>query len=228
MKALFPLQSGNPQLVCPGHRGGKIFQTNAYNPVTGAVYSPVSSTCTNFKIIPLDVSGNGLDNSDLVHMEGSNGQVGRLAAVSAATGRVLWVYDQRAALGSVLTTAGRLVFVGDLHRHFLALDAETGDVLWKVPLSAPVDWLSHQLRDRWEAAYSRGRGGRRYRNAHDGRVIPGTEIGEREQRPHGVCTRRLICSEDLKLIWGFHQRIARIERKERVGFSRANPTLSAT
>ena len=137
-EGIIPTAMGQSQLVCPGHRGGKIFQTNAYNPVIGAVYSPVSSTCTNFKVVPLDVSGNGLDNSDLVHMEGSNGQVGRLAAVSAATGSVLWVYDQRAALGSVLTTAGRLVFVGDLHRNFLALDAETGNVLWKVPLSAPV------------------------------------------------------------------------------------------
>jgi alcohol dehydrogenase (cytochrome c) len=64
--------------------------------------------------------------------------VGRLVAVSGATGEVLWTYDQRAALGSVLTTAGGLVFVGDLHRYFRALDGRTGRLLWEVPLSAPV------------------------------------------------------------------------------------------
>jgi alcohol dehydrogenase (cytochrome c) len=135
---LIPTTIGETQLVCPGHRGGKMFQTNAYNPLTGAVYSPVSSTCTNFKVVPLNVSGNGLDNSDLRHMQGSNGLVGRLVATSAATGRTLWTYNQRAALGSVLTTAGKLVFVADLHRNFLALDADNGNLIWKVPLSAPV------------------------------------------------------------------------------------------
>ena len=38
----------------------------------------------------------------------------------------------------MLTTAGGLVFVGDLHRYFRALDADTDDVLRETPLSAPV------------------------------------------------------------------------------------------
>lgn len=137
-EAIIPAAIGDTRLVCPGHRGGKMFQAKAYNPITAAVYSPVSSTCTNFKVVPLEESGNGLDDSDLRHMEGSNGQVGRLVAASAATGRTLWEYNQRAALGSVLTTASGLVFVADLHRNFFALDANNGKPLWKVPLSAPV------------------------------------------------------------------------------------------
>jgi len=75
---------------------------------------------------------------EIFHMQGTNEQVGRLAAVSASTGELVWQYDQRAALGSVLTTGGGLVFVGDLHRYFRALDAQSGEVLWEVPLSAPV------------------------------------------------------------------------------------------
>jgi alcohol dehydrogenase (cytochrome c) len=31
-----------------------------------------------------------------------------------------------------------LVFAGDFHRYFRALDAQTGEVLWEVPLSGPV------------------------------------------------------------------------------------------
>jgi len=38
----------------------------------------------------------------------------------------------------VLTTGGGLVFAGDFHRHFRAFDAQTGEVLWEVPLSGPV------------------------------------------------------------------------------------------
>ena len=135
---LIPKEIGEAPLVCPGMRGGKLFQTDAYNPTTNALYSPVSNTCSIFEVVALDVIDSGVDYDRIEHMQGSNGQVGRLTAVSAATGELLWTYDQRAALGSVLTTAGGLVFVGDLHRYFRALDADTGSVLWETPLSAPV------------------------------------------------------------------------------------------
>jgi alcohol dehydrogenase (cytochrome c) len=136
--ALIPKQIGDNRIVCPGMRGGKLFQTDAYSPATGTIYSPVSNECTNYEVVPLDVNVSGVDYSKIFHMEGSDGNVGRLAAIDASTGKVLWNHDQRAALGSVLTTAGGLVFVGDLHRYFMALDAKTGDVLWRIPLGSPV------------------------------------------------------------------------------------------
>jgi alcohol dehydrogenase (cytochrome c) len=129
---------GGKQLVCPGMRGGKLFQTHAYSPKTKAVYSPVSNACTNFDIVPLDVSASGVRYDTIAHMDGSNGKVGRLVATSAETGKALWTHDQRAAIGSILTTAGDLVFAGDFHRYFRAFDAESGKVLWEIPLSAPV------------------------------------------------------------------------------------------
>jgi len=137
-EGLIPENTGDVTLVCPGVRGGRLFQTNAYNPDTNAIYSVVSNECTNFKVIPLEVSSQGVDLSDIQHMQGTEGNVGRLSAVSASTGDVLWEHDQRAAMGSVLTTAGDLVFVGDLHRYFRAFDAKNGQVLWEMPLSAPV------------------------------------------------------------------------------------------
>jgi alcohol dehydrogenase (cytochrome c) len=135
---LIPREIGEAPLVCPGMRGGKLFQTNAYNPITRAIYSPISNECTVFEVVPLDVSVSGANYDDIRHMPGTDGQVGRLAAVAAESGELLWTYDQRAALGSVLTTAGGLVFFGDLHRYFKAVDALTGRVLWETPLSAPV------------------------------------------------------------------------------------------
>jgi len=136
--SLIPQKIGDNQIVCPGMRGGKLFQTDAYNPTTNTLYSPVSNECTNYEVVSLDTNVGGVDYSKIFHMQDSDGQVGRLAAVSASTGDVLWNYDQRAALGSVLTTGGGLVFVGDLHRYFRALDAMTGEVLWDIPLSSPV------------------------------------------------------------------------------------------
>jgi alcohol dehydrogenase (cytochrome c) len=135
---IIPKAIGVKQLVCPGMRGGKLFQSHSYNPRTNALYSPVSNACTNFEVVPLEVNASGVNWDKMEHMPGSNGNVGRLAAVSAATGKVLWTFDQRAALGSVLTTGGGLVFIGDLYRYFRALSADTGKVLWETPLSGPV------------------------------------------------------------------------------------------
>ena len=135
---IIPKEIGTSQMVCPGMRGGKLFQTNAYNPGTNAIYSPVTNACSIFEVVPLDVEASGVDYDRIVHMEGSGGMVGRLVAVSASTGEILWTHDQRAAMGSVLTTGGGLVFAGDLHRTFRAFDAEDGRVLWQIPLSGPV------------------------------------------------------------------------------------------
>ena len=135
---IIPREVRTSQLVCPGMRGGKLFQTDAYNPRTNTIYSPVSNECISFKILPLEVSVSGVDYGRIEHMEGAAGKVGRLTAVSASTGQLLWTYDQRAAIGSVLTTGGGLVFAGDFYRHFRAFDAQTGEVLWELPLSGSV------------------------------------------------------------------------------------------
>ena len=136
-EAIIPKKVGTSQVVCPGMRGGKLIQTHAFSPRTGAVYSPVSNSCSTFDIVPLEEEPSGV-RYRVAPMNAAGGKVGRLTAVSARTGEILWTYDQRAAMGFVLTTAGGLVFAGDFHRYFRAFDDETGKVLWEIPLSGPV------------------------------------------------------------------------------------------
>lgn len=136
---IIPTTPSGSAVVCPGMRGGKIFQASAYNPQADAIYSSVSLACSNFEILPVVQNPQGFNWDLMEPMPGSNGNVGRLAAVRASTGALLWTYDQRVPMGSVLTTAGGLVFAGDFHRYFRAFDAGTGDVLWEVPLQGPVE-----------------------------------------------------------------------------------------
>lgn len=158
-EAIIPKEIGSTQEVCPGMRGGKLIQTNAYSPQTKALYSPVNNSCSIFEVVPLEVNASGV-RYKIAPMKGSGGKVGRLTAVSAPTGKVLWTHEQSAAIGSVLTTAGGLVFAGDFHRYFRAFDAETGKVLWNVPLSAPVTGypISYAVEDRQYVAVAVGGG----------------------------------------------------------------------
>ena len=65
--------------------------------------------------------------------------VGRIDAINLSTGVQAWHYEQRAAmLGTAVSTAGGLVFAGDIDRRFMAFDDETGEVVWQTIVSGPV------------------------------------------------------------------------------------------
>ncbi len=63
--------------------------------------------------------------------------MGTLYATSVETGKTLWKYEQRAAMMSLLSTAGGLIFGGDTNGRFRAFDQRTGRVLWEVSLGSP-------------------------------------------------------------------------------------------
>ena len=59
--------------------------------------------------------------------------------INMTTGEMKRIYSQAApGNGSALTTAGDLLFWGDLNRRFRAFDADTGKVLWEVPVGGMV------------------------------------------------------------------------------------------
>ena len=62
-----------------------------------------------------------------------------MEAINITTGRALWKHERRTIISSgSLTTDGGLVIGGDASRRVVAWQAQTGDMLWALPLSAAI------------------------------------------------------------------------------------------
>jgi alcohol dehydrogenase (cytochrome c) len=130
--------------VCPSLGGGKNWPSGAYSPVTRVMYQPQQNMCmlltgSTDKPTPAD----GYATSWIIvqdpAVKSEPYPVGRLDAVSIESGRTLWLHQQRAGmLGSLVATAGGLVFGGDVDRRFMAFDDRTGEVRWQTILNGPV------------------------------------------------------------------------------------------
>lgn len=113
-----------------------------YHEPTGTLIAPLSQTCleNNAREVALVEGGGGLASSRrFFEMPGSDGNMGKLGAYNVDTLEEVWKFEQRASYHTgTVSTAGNLVFAGDLDRYFRAHDVENGDVLWEVRLGTSV------------------------------------------------------------------------------------------
>ncbi len=108
----------------------------AYHPGTNSLYVPYIDNC-------LDMTAAGPDGPakrrGIPRPGGDPNALTGLAKINLETGEILRFNQGRAPIeGAVLTTAGDLVFNGDLNRRFRAFDAYTGKPLWESVLAGPV------------------------------------------------------------------------------------------
>lgn len=136
---------GETTFNCPADPGAKAWQATAYSPRTETLYLPTVEFCSNTTVNPLDpgeiYTGGGLQTFARVPHPDGDGNIGQVRAIDLTDQSEVWQYRQYAPItSSTLPTAGGLVFVGSLDRKFMALDDETGEVLWESgPLSNSLE-----------------------------------------------------------------------------------------
>jgi alcohol dehydrogenase (cytochrome c) len=141
--------SGKSADFCPNLWGGKNWPPIAFSPQTRMIYIPANNNLCGTSM--------GADTVEYVAGRGYTGTVrggpqgpltrpgadhfGEVQAWNVDTGKLAWThnYEKSVNWGSMLATAGGLVFSGGTSdRKMHAFDAETGKLLWEFPTSSGI------------------------------------------------------------------------------------------
>ena len=120
--------------ICPNLIGGKNWMPMSYDEQTGLVYIPTMNLCMDLEGIQADYKRGAFYlgvNFDL-NKVGPGGHMGGLKAWNPVTQKEAWFNkDELPFSGGILSTAGGVVFQGDIKGWFKAVDAKSGKLLWK-------------------------------------------------------------------------------------------------
>lgn len=127
-------------LVSSANQGATNWPPPSFSPQTGLLYVPVQESYAMYYLAETDPRGAmGLGGKEEVAL----GTVrSYLAAIDYRTGKTVWrhVYSQLggSGAGGVLSTAGGLVFAGDVSGNLVAYNAANGKPLWHAYLGTQV------------------------------------------------------------------------------------------
>ena len=97
------------RLICPNMHGGKDWEAGAYSPETNTLYYPLRNMCMP-TLTTTDPSASHTIYALSVRHEMAPGtdNLGAVYAISAETGRTVWLHEQRASTTSLVATGGGL------------------------------------------------------------------------------------------------------------------------
>jgi alcohol dehydrogenase (cytochrome c) len=126
--------------ICPNLIGGKNWQPMSFNPQTGLVYIPANNVCMDWSVSDVSYKrGVFYLGAEFPTKEGPGGFLGELVAWDPVANKKVWgIKEDLPFNGGTLSTGGNLVFSGNLHGDFRAIDAKTGKVLWSKNLGSGI------------------------------------------------------------------------------------------
>lgn len=136
-----PLTSQEWTRFCPGTQGGIEWNGPTYHRELGLAYVNSIDWCSRVKLQQLDTlkgapgqAWTGVDDPEMAfgRFDPFEQARGWVTAVDAETGQVRWrKQTPKPMVAAITSTAGGLVFTGDLDGNVLAYDAQSGEVLWR-------------------------------------------------------------------------------------------------
>lgn len=148
------LQTGRPEIdaektpkqgrivrdICPASPGGKDWQPSAFSQRTGWLYLAVYNLCMDFEAVHANyIAGTPYLGAKVTQRAGPGGHRGAFIAWDPVAGKEVWsIKENFPAWSGVVATAGDLVFYGTLDRWFRAVDARTGQVLWRFQVESGI------------------------------------------------------------------------------------------
>jgi alcohol dehydrogenase (cytochrome c) len=140
----------------------------AYNPNTGLIYTSSWDLPRNLKIAPLSDKPQVIGQRSIgvvlrPHVPVPGEVVGHYLAIDPLTGIKKWEIPliDRASSAGMLATGGGLLFTGSIEGKFIALDQQTGKILWQFQTSSSVNAtaITYTYKGRQYVSIASGLGG---------------------------------------------------------------------
>jgi PQQ-dependent dehydrogenase (methanol/ethanol family) len=132
-----PLRSDQPVHVCPGALGQ--YNGPAYSPRLELVFLGAADRCNTIQVGEARYVPGGVYFGGVFKLDPKEKQSGWIRAFDPTNGREVWrVHRDDPILAAVTPTAGGLLFTGDSGGQFLALDARSGQLLYRFTVGGPV------------------------------------------------------------------------------------------
>jgi alcohol dehydrogenase (cytochrome c) len=128
-------QPGERHLIC--FFNTRSYWPTAYSPQTNSLYVQYIDNCLDMTRAD---DKNREKRGGALRPGANKEELAGIAKINLETGEILRFGKQKiSSNGALLTTAGDLVFHGDLNRRFRAYDAANGKQLWETVLGGPID-----------------------------------------------------------------------------------------
>lgn len=151
--------------ICPAALGTKDQQPAAYSPRTGLFYVPTNHVCMDYEPFRVSYTAGQPYVGATLSMypaPGSHGGMGNFIAWDALKGEIAWSIPEKFSVWSgALATAGDVVFYGTLEGHLKAIDANTGEELYrfKTPSGVIGNVTAYEFEGKQHIAILSGVGG---------------------------------------------------------------------
>jgi PQQ-dependent dehydrogenase (methanol/ethanol family) len=119
--------------ICPAAPGAKDWSPSAFSPQTGLLYLPHNNLCMDSEEVEVSyIAGTPFVGANVKMYAGPGGHLGEFTAWNPVAAKSVWSIKEKFPVWSgAVATAGGVVFYGTMDGWFKAVQARTGEELWR-------------------------------------------------------------------------------------------------